>query len=50
MGEDFLLRPRLYRIYYDGKYLAYPLLARDVVAWLGLVESGSARSRTFAVA
>ncbi|HEU0304025.1 MAG TPA: NAD(P)/FAD-dependent oxidoreductase [Gaiellaceae bacterium] len=39
MGEDFLVRPRLSRIYYDGKYLAYPLLARDVIARLGLVES-----------
>jgi protoporphyrinogen oxidase len=39
MGDDFLLRPRLSRIYYDGKFLAYPLQARDVVARLGLYES-----------
>jgi len=39
MGEDFLLRPRLSRIYYDGKFLAYPLQARDVVSRLGLYES-----------
>ena len=39
MGDEFLVRPRLSRIYYDGKYLAYPLQARDVVARLGLVES-----------
>ena len=28
LGEEFLVRPRLSRIYYDGKYLAYPLQAR----------------------
>jgi protoporphyrinogen oxidase len=39
MGDDFLVRPRLSRIYYQGKFLAYPLQARDVVARLGLVES-----------
>jgi protoporphyrinogen oxidase len=39
MGDDFLVRPRLSRIYYDGKFLAYPLQARDVVARLGVVES-----------
>ena len=39
MGDEFLVRPRLSRIYYDGKYLAYPLQARDVVARLGIVES-----------
>jgi protoporphyrinogen oxidase len=39
MGEDFLVRPRLSRIYYDGKFLAYPLQARDVVKRLGLWES-----------
>jgi protoporphyrinogen oxidase len=39
MGDDFLLRPRLSRIYYDGKFLAYPLQARDVVSRLGLYES-----------
>jgi protoporphyrinogen oxidase len=39
MGEEFLTRPRLSRIYYDGKFFAYPLQARDVVGRLGLVES-----------
>ena len=39
MGDDFLVRPRLSRIYYDGKFLAYPLEARDVVSRLGLYES-----------
>jgi protoporphyrinogen oxidase len=40
MGEDFLTRPRLSRIYYQGQYLAYPLQARDVIKRLGLLESG----------
>jgi protoporphyrinogen oxidase len=39
MGAEFLTRPRLSRIYYDGKFLAYPLQAKDVVARLGLAES-----------
>ncbi len=39
LGEDLLVRPRLSRIYYNGKYLAYPLQARDVVSRLGIVES-----------
>ncbi|MFN8188103.1 MAG: NAD(P)/FAD-dependent oxidoreductase [Gaiellales bacterium] len=39
LGDEFLTRPRLSRIYYEGKYFAYPLAARDVVARLGVVES-----------
>jgi protoporphyrinogen oxidase len=39
MGAEFLTRPRLSRIYYNGKFLSYPLQAKDVVARLGLVES-----------
>jgi len=39
LGEDLLVRPRLSRIYYDGKYFAYPLRARDVVARLGVREA-----------
>ena len=39
MGDEFLLRPRLSRIYYQGKYLHYPLVARDVIPRLGIVES-----------
>ena len=39
LGDELLTRPRLSRIYYQGKFLAYPLVARDVVARLGLVES-----------
>jgi protoporphyrinogen oxidase len=39
LGEELLTRPRLSRIYYDGKFLAYPLRARDVPTRLGLRES-----------
>ncbi|MDP9231138.1 MAG: Gfo/Idh/MocA family oxidoreductase [Actinomycetota bacterium] len=39
LGSEFLTRPRLSRIYYDGKYFAYPITAKDVVGRLGLVES-----------
>jgi protoporphyrinogen oxidase len=39
LGEEFLERPRLSRIYYHGKYFSYPITAKDVVARLGLVES-----------
>jgi protoporphyrinogen oxidase len=39
LGDDLLLRPRLSRIYYDGKFFAYPLQAKDVLGRLGVVES-----------
>jgi protoporphyrinogen oxidase/predicted dehydrogenase len=39
LGEDFLTRPRLSRIYYDGKFFEYPIAAKDVVGRLGLVEA-----------
>jgi protoporphyrinogen oxidase len=39
MGNEFLTRPRLSRIYYNGRFLAYPLEAKDVVKRLGLRES-----------
>ena len=38
IGEEFLLRPRLSRIYWHGKLLDYPLVARDVIRKLGPVE------------
>ena len=38
VGDDFLLRPRRSRIYWDGKLLEYPLEARDVIRKLGPVE------------
>jgi protoporphyrinogen oxidase/predicted dehydrogenase len=39
LGDEFLKRPRLSRIYYNGKYFDYPITAKDVVARLGLWES-----------
>jgi protoporphyrinogen oxidase len=39
LGDELLVRPRLSRIFYHGKFLAYPLVAKDVIARLGLVES-----------
>jgi protoporphyrinogen oxidase len=39
LGDEFLTRPRLSRIYYNGKFFEYPLRAKDVVARLGVVES-----------
>jgi protoporphyrinogen oxidase/predicted dehydrogenase len=39
LGDEFLTRPRLSRIYYNGKYFSYPIQAKDVVARLGLVEA-----------
>ncbi len=40
LGDEFLVRPRLSRIYYRGAYFAYPLRAEDVVRRLGVVETG----------
>jgi predicted dehydrogenase/protoporphyrinogen oxidase len=39
MGDDFLTRPRLSRIYFKGDFFAYPLEVRGVVSRLGLWES-----------
>jgi protoporphyrinogen oxidase len=39
VGSEFLTRPRLSRIYYDGKYFSYPLTSKDVLGRLGLWES-----------
>jgi protoporphyrinogen oxidase len=39
IGEDFLTRSRLSRIYYKGKFFPYPLKAPSVVGRLGLGES-----------
>jgi protoporphyrinogen oxidase len=38
MGQEFLRRPRMSRIYWNGKYLDYPLNGMDVVRKLGPVE------------
>src|SRR5919198_3436097 len=39
LGDDFLTRRRLSRIFYRGKFFSYPITARDVVGRLGLIES-----------
>jgi protoporphyrinogen oxidase len=38
LGEEFLLRPRMSRIYWNNRYLDYPLRGPDVVRKLGPVE------------
>lgn len=37
--EDFLMRPRMSRIFYDGKFYDYPLRAWNALRNLGLIES-----------
>jgi protoporphyrinogen oxidase len=37
--EDFLLRPRMSRIYYDNKLFDYPLRASNALGNLGIIES-----------
>jgi protoporphyrinogen oxidase len=39
IGEEFLTRSRLSRIYYKGKFFPYPLRAASVVGRLGIGES-----------
>ncbi len=39
LGDKFLLRPRLSRIYYRKKFFSYPLVAKDALFGLGLVEA-----------
>lgn len=39
LPEEFLRRPRLSRIYYGGKYFAYPLKAFNALSNMGLYES-----------
>ncbi len=39
LGDEFLTRPRLSRIYYNGKFFNYPLQAKNALAGLGLVNS-----------
>jgi protoporphyrinogen oxidase len=38
MREEFLKRPRMSRIYWNGKFLDYPLSGMDVIKKLGPVE------------
>jgi len=37
--EDFLLRPRMSRIFFDGKYYDYPLKASNALKNLGIMEA-----------
>ena len=37
--EDFLMRPRKSRIFYDGKYFDYPLKAGNALKNLGIIEA-----------
>ncbi len=39
MGDQWLLRQRLSRIYYQGRFFNYPLQASDVFGGLGVLES-----------
>src|SRR5690348_5300753 len=38
MHEEFLKRPRMSRIYWNGKFLTYPLDGMDVIRKLGPIE------------
>jgi protoporphyrinogen oxidase len=38
LGEEFLLRPRMSRIYWNSRYLDYPLRGADVIRKLGPIE------------
>jgi protoporphyrinogen oxidase len=39
LGEDFLLRPRLSRIFYNGTFFNYPLQASNALLGLGIFNS-----------
>ena len=52
LGEDFLVRPRLSRIHYSGRFFDYPLKAVNALAGLGPVEAmlillSYAKAKTF---
>src|SRR5205085_10999690 len=38
LGDEFLRRPRMSRIYWNNRYLDYPLRGSDVIRKLGPVE------------
>jgi len=40
LGDDLLVRPRLSRIYWRGRFIGYPLRAGEVVRRIGPVELG----------
>src|SRR5213082_3614705 len=37
--DDFLMRPRMSRIYYNNKFFDYPLKAGNALANLGIIEA-----------
>lgn len=39
LKEDFLLKPRLSRIYYNGRFFNYPLTPINAIFGLGVIES-----------
>ena len=41
LGNDFLARPRLSRIFYNGRFFKYPLEPMDALSKLGLWESAA---------
>jgi protoporphyrinogen oxidase len=41
LPDDFIVRPRLSRIFYEGKFYSYPLNAFEAVANLGIVKSAA---------
>jgi protoporphyrinogen oxidase len=55
LPDDFIERPRLSRIYYQGKFYSYPLKAFEALGNLGLVTSAAClasylHARTFPIA
>ncbi len=40
LPDDFIQRPRMSRIYYEGKFYSYPLRAFEALRNLGLLRSG----------
>jgi len=49
LPDDFIARPRLSRIYYNGKFFAYPLKAFEALFKLGLINSAACMA-SYAVA
>ena len=41
LPDDFIERPRLSRIFYDGKFYSYPLNAFEALSNLGLIKSAA---------
>jgi protoporphyrinogen oxidase len=50
LGDEFLLRPRMSRIYWSNRYLDYPLRGPDVIRKLGPVELARCMASYIAVA